>query len=250
VASLYRTLFAIGMFLITSCSRAHGVASGGQAVELLAQQHVPGGVLAVVRNGVVVDEGVWGSANLQLGVPVQRTTLFQLASVTKVFSAIALLSLEVEGKLHLEDPISKYLDGLPQAWQAVTLWQLVSHTSGLPDVIADPNKPLDDTELARSADEALAFAASKPNLSPAGSHFAYDQTNYVIVARIIERVSGTKFRNFLTARVLAGMAQTRWADAREILTGRADMNLQATDDPLPIAERAAKRYLPDLQPMF
>ncbi len=123
------------------------------AVSTLALQKVPGAAIAVVRKGKVLDEIIYGSANLQLDVPVSRQTRFQLASVTKVFSIIALLQLEQAGKLNLEDPVSKYLSDLPPSWRGVTLRELATHTSGLPDIIDSPNKPLSKEELSRSGEQ-------------------------------------------------------------------------------------------------
>jgi CubicO group peptidase (beta-lactamase class C family) len=191
---------------------------------VLTSQHVPGAAIAVVQDGKVLKEMIFGSANLQLGVPVQRSTKFQLASVTKVFSGIALLKLEQERKLNLDDPVSKYLSGLPTAWEQVTLRQLGSHTSGLPDIITDPNKPLSHNELNRSADEALWAAETQTANAPPGTRFQYDQTNYLIIKQIIEHVSGQAFREFVTAHVLRPlMSETSWGDARSIVSGRSDM---------------------------
>ncbi len=78
-------------------------------------------------------EIMYGRANLQLRVPVQRTTKFQLASVAKVFSIVALLKLEQDGKLNVDDPVSKYLSGLPKQWTDIKLRELATRTSGLPD---------------------------------------------------------------------------------------------------------------------
>jgi len=191
---------------------------------VLASQHVPGAAITVVRNGKVLKEILFGSANLQLEVPVRRETKFQLASVTKVFSVVGLLLLEQGGKLSLDDPVSKHLSGLPNQWGDVTLRELATHTSGLPDIIANPNKPLSQIELGRSADEALRDATTRPIAAPPGSRFQYDQTNYLLIMRVIEHVSGQSFREFLTAHVLQpAMPQTTWGDARSVVMGRSDM---------------------------
>lgn len=212
-------IFLLGAPGLSATDSAAAYARG-----VLSSQHVPGAAIAVIQDGKVLDEIVEGNANLQLSVPVNRTTLFQLASVTKTFSAVALMKLEQEGKLSLDDPISKYLTGLPQSWAQVTLRELATHTSGLPDVIANPNEPLSALELARSEDEALRSAASKDVIAPPGSRFQYDQTNYVLLKRVIERVSGMGFREFVTSHVLTdAMSRTSWGDARAIVPGRADM---------------------------
>ncbi|MGA8030150.1 MAG: serine hydrolase domain-containing protein [Bryobacteraceae bacterium] len=215
------------IFLCMTCE-VSGAPAGNSpdayARSLLTSQHVPGAAIAVVRDGVVLKEIIFGSANLQLGVPVQHATKFQLASVTKVFSVVALLKLEQDGKLSLDDPVSKYLSALPKQWGDVTLGELATHTSGLPDIVASPNQPLSEAELNRSADEALRDAATRPVSAPPGARFQYDQTNYLLLKRVIEHVSGQSFRQFVTTRVLnPPMPETSWGDARSIVPGRSDM---------------------------
>jgi CubicO group peptidase (beta-lactamase class C family) len=194
-----------------------------QIRESLAQQHVPGAAIAVVKEGKVVEEIVYGSASLQLNVPVQRQTVFQLASTTKVFTAVALFRLEQQGKLNLNDPVSKYLSGLPPAWGEVSLRELASHTSGLPDIISDPSKALTPEELRRSSDEALSVATKQPVSAPPGTRFQYDQTNYLLLKRVIEHVSGHNFRDFVKRNVLIDMPSTVWGDARTIIPERCEM---------------------------
>lgn len=190
----------------------------------LRRQHVPGAAIAVIKEGKVVEEITFGNANLQLNVPVTRMTVFQLASVTKVFTAAALMLLEKDGKLRMDDAVSKYLPGLPLSWSNVTLREMASHTSGLPDVIEDPNKPLSDDELRRSTGEALKFASSHPVAGLPGARFQYDQTNYVLLKEVVERISGQDFRSFVSSRILgAEMPHTLWGDGRAIVRGRADM---------------------------
>jgi CubicO group peptidase (beta-lactamase class C family) len=200
---------------------------------LMAHQ-VPGAAVALVRDGKVVKEVISGSANLQLSVPVQRSSVFQLASVTKIFTAITLLQLEQAGKLNLDDPLARYLPELPKEWESVTLGQLASHTSGLPDIIANSDKPLTDVELARSADDALKYAESNAIIAPPGSQFKYDQTNYLLLLRIIENVCQEAFRECVTSHLLkpTGMVRTSWGDARSLVSGRTDMYTALHGDPI------------------
>lgn len=132
--------------------------------------------------------------------------------------------MEQDRKLNLDDPVSKYLSGLPKQWTDVKRRELATHTSGLPDIIASPNRRLSEVELSRSADEALREAATRPVSAPPGSRFQYDQTNYLLLKRVIEHVSGQGFREFVTAHVLnPAMTNTLWGDGRSIVPGRSDM---------------------------
>ena len=147
--------------LVTSSCFADDAASR-YIREQLRLRHTPGAAVAVIRGGRVLEEVVYGSASLQLRVPVRRDTQFQLASVTKVFTGLALLVLEQNGRVSLDDQVGKYLTDLPGSWRNVSLRELAAHTSGLPDVIESPNRPLSPAELAQTEDQALQFAASKP----------------------------------------------------------------------------------------
>ncbi len=225
-----RCVLALSLLLATQCMAADD-AVDAYVKSLLKQQHVPGAAIAVIRDGKVIKEVISGSANLQLGIPVARSTVFQLASVTKIFTAVALMRLEQDGKLRLDDPVSKYLSDLPAAWSTVTLRELATHTSGLPDVIADPNQPLSKVELDRTDEEALRYASTREIVAPPGSRFQYDQTNYVLLKRVIEKVSGQSFRAFVTSRVLGtSMPRTSWGDARAIIPGRADLYTELAHD--------------------
>ncbi len=194
-------------------------------------QGVPGAAIAVIQDGRVVREVLHGYASVERKLPVRRSTLFQLASVTKVFTAITLMSLQHDGSLNLDDPVSKYLSGLPPPWRRVTLRELATHTSGLPDVIGSANVPLSATELARSETEALQFAGARDVLSAPGEQFHYDQTNYVLLKRIIEHVTGMEFRDVVATRILKpAMPNTTWGDARVSIRGRAEMYSQLKGD--------------------
>ncbi|HWA02131.1 MAG TPA: serine hydrolase domain-containing protein [Rhizomicrobium sp.] len=219
-----RLVFA-ALLAMASASPASADEFDGIADRALAARHVPGAAIAVVKDGRVAREKVAGSAELELGVPVTAATLFQLASITKLFTGVALGRLEQEGKLDLDEPVGRYLSGLPESWNGATLRELAAHISGLPDLVSDPDRPLSDEELGRSADEALAIAAKKPLPSAPGTGFLYDQTGYLLLSRVIEKVSGRPFRDAVRELVLvpAGMRRTDWADARRIVAGRAAM---------------------------
>lgn len=203
----------------------------GAVTSMLKSQHVPGAAIAAVKDGTVLKEIIYGDATLQLRVPVKRTTTFQLASVTRVFTAAALMKLEADGRVNLDDPVSKYLTGLPKEWANVNVRELATHTSGLPDLIASPNKPLTDEELNRTAEEALKFAESREIVAPPGARFQYDQTNYLLLQRIIERISGQGLREFVTTSVMhSSMPETVWGDARVMIPDRSDMYTELYHD--------------------
>src|SRR5688572_21534748 len=104
----------------------------------MAARHIPGLTVAVVKDGTVVLERGYGLANVEHGVPAEPTTIYQLASVTKQFTATAVMMLVEEGKLTLATPLRSVLPDVPAAWGEVTLAQLLTHTSGIPSYTSAP----------------------------------------------------------------------------------------------------------------
>ncbi|MEG1325726.1 MAG: serine hydrolase domain-containing protein, partial [Janthinobacterium sp.] len=101
----------------------------------MRERQIPGLQIAVIQRGQVVLARNFGLASLQYQVPVTDASLFSINSATKAFAGVAVMQLVQEGKIDLGAPIGQYLTGLPVAWQAVTVTQLLNHTSGLPDVL-------------------------------------------------------------------------------------------------------------------
>jgi CubicO group peptidase (beta-lactamase class C family) len=186
----------------------------------MAKRSIPGLAVAIVRNGKVEKVGTYGKASVEHDVPVTAGTPFQINSTTKSFAAVATLMLVEAGKFRLDDPIGTHLEGLPAAWRATTVRQLLNHTSGLPDVVDNPNS---GTMLARNAPDALKLLADKPLMFPAGTSWSYNQTNYMLLAMLIEKASGMPFERFCRERELAplGITTATFGDARAVVPGRA-----------------------------
>jgi CubicO group peptidase (beta-lactamase class C family) len=187
------------------------------AVEAIARTTIArrggaGIAMAVVRDGGEPRRFTLGKADLASGEPVTGATPFQLASTTKLFSSTAVLRLVADGKLGLDDAIGDRLDGLPDTWRAVTIRQLLSHTSGLPDVTRSTGE-LD--LVAGDWDHALPLIAGAPFRFRPGTGWAYTQTNYAILQRLVEHVSGAPFETFLDQRFFQplGMRHTFFPDA-------------------------------------
>ena len=194
----------------------------------MGRLHVPGLSLAVVKDGQVVYQQAYGLANVELNVPVTADTVFQIQSITKTFTATAVMMLVEDGKLALDNPIGKYLDGTPESWNAITLRHLLSHTSGIKDFINEPTASLriDVTEQ-----EVFDATAPRPlNFTP-GEKYAYSNTNYHLLAMIIRKVTGQSYADFLAERVFRplGMDHTRVQDLSALIPGRADGYLWRDD---------------------
>src|SRR5207244_330039 len=97
----------------------------------MTKRHIPGLSIAVVRRGEIVHTKGYGMADVELSVPATANTVYQIGSITKQFTATAIMMLVEEEKLSLDDPISRYLDNAPEAWKDVTVRHLLNHTSGI-----------------------------------------------------------------------------------------------------------------------
>lgn len=173
-----------------------------QAITTLVNQTQPGCSAAVAREGAVVWAGAAGLADLAAGTPVTTETRFDIASVSKQFTATAILMLQREGLLSVADPIGNYVDDLPDWADVVTLDQLIHHTSRIPDFWVE----LDDVGIGFSdpADqqETLEAIARETELEP-GTGYFYSNSNYVLLAEVVTRVSGLSLPDFLQQRIFA-----------------------------------------------
>lgn len=186
----------------------------------LATRRIPGMAVAVIRDGKVIINRGYGRASIEHAVPVTPATRFIIASTTKAWAATAVMMLVEQGKIGIDQPIGALLPGLPNAWQDVPVRRLLSHTSGLPDVMISPNT---GELFSHDRDSALAIAAGKPLDFPVGTQWAYNQTNYVLLGMIVDRVTGSSFMPWILEHVAAPLALTTpiFGDSRAVVAGRA-----------------------------
>ena len=188
----------------------------------MQERQIPGLQLAVIRHGKVVLSRNFGLASVQYQLPVTDASLFSINSATKAFTGVAVMQLVQQGKVDLAAPIGQYLAGLPAAWQAVTVTQLLNHTSGLPDVLDQRSGKLvgpqpDDAVTAWKAAQALPVEAAP------GQRYRYNQSNYVLLAQLIERQSGLSYVDFIARGQfdVAGMAHSGFGDAKDVVPNKA-----------------------------
>ncbi|HVE58470.1 MAG TPA: serine hydrolase, partial [Pyrinomonadaceae bacterium] len=163
----------------------------------------------------------FGIANLQDSVRVTNRSIFAINSCTKAFTGVAMMQLVEEGKVDLSAPVSRYLDELPEAWQSVTIRQLLTHISGLPDIL----RIIDSAPLgARFNEEAVwAKVKSLPMDFQTGERYSYNQTNYALLGKIIDKFSGKPFAQVFSERQfqIAGMTNTGFGDSRDVIPNMA-----------------------------
>ena len=189
-------------------------------------QHIPGLALGVYRNGEIVKAQGYGLANVELNVAVKPETIFQSGSVGKQFAATAVMMLVEEGKVGLDDAITKYFPGAPDTWNNIKVRNLLSHTSGLAEYESDertgPSGPfylrLDFTE-----DELLKKAEALPFDFQPGEKWSYRNTNYLLLGFLIRKVTGEFYGDYLHERIFKplGMNATRIISEADIIPNRA-----------------------------
>jgi CubicO group peptidase (beta-lactamase class C family) len=185
----------------------------------MASQKIPGVAVAVIRNGVPVTAQGYGLANVEHDVPVTRETIFQSGSVGKQFTSAAVMLLVEEGKIHLDDSLSRFFPDGPPAWKHITVRHLLTHTSGLPDY----TDGLIDYRRDYTEDDLRTFAYGlKPAFEP-GEKWEYSNTGYVLLGIIIHKVSGVFYGDLLRDRVFGplGMTTARVISEEDIVPHRA-----------------------------
>jgi CubicO group peptidase (beta-lactamase class C family) len=172
----------------------------------MQKRKIPGLELAIVRHGKIIKTGYYGLANIQDSIAVSSKTVFTINSITKAFVGVAALQLLEEGKLKLDSPISEYLKDIPETWKSVKVQQILSHTSGIPDLVDEEEAVM----IADNFDLAWKKVIVMPLDFKAGEEFRYNQTNYYLLGLIINKLSGMSFQEFITKNQLqkVGMEKT------------------------------------------
>lgn len=195
---------------------------------------IPGMQVAIVQKGKIVLNKSYGIANLQDNVPVDNQSIFAINSCTKAFTGVAVMQLVEEGKLDLSAPISQYIDSLPAQWQPVKIQQLLTHISGLPDILRIQD-PAGATNEARVWEKITAM----PMDFPTGEQFSYNQTNYVLLGKVISKLSGKPFAEVFKEKQfdVVGMPHTVFGDSRDIIPHYAPTyTFKKSIDGYPLAE--------------
>lgn len=171
--------------------------------EAMIDRHIPGLALAVIQDGVPVKVKGYGFSDMENKISVNPETIFQSGSIGKQFTATAILQLNKEGKLKLDDKISKYFSETPETWQNVTIRNLLTHTSGIPDYetanFLDLRKDYTEQEL-------LQFAKKLPLDFKPGEKWAYSNTAYVLLGILIHQLTGKFYGEILQEKIFTPLS--------------------------------------------
>jgi D-alanyl-D-alanine carboxypeptidase len=205
-----KIFLCLTIIFISICQTARAQTEPQIDAYLTAQMnkyHIPGLSLAVVREGRIVLRKGYGLANVELSVPATAESVYKIGSVTKNFTAAAVMILAEEGKITLDEKIARYLADVPNVPGAVTVRELLSHTSGIVDYTEIPGS----ARFARL--DRLPKEVVKPALEAAlrfipGEKYEYSNTNYILLGMIIERASGKAYGQFLAERIFQPLQMT------------------------------------------
>lgn len=183
------------------------------------------GSVLVAKGGKVAIEKGYGMANLELDAPNSPDTKFRLGSITKQFTSAAILQLEQQGKLSVSDTACKYFAECPDGWKAITIHQLLSHTSGIPSYTDNPDfmKP-QFMRIPLTPSEILLLSKDKPLEFQPGEKWKYDNSGYIFLGVIIEKVSGEKYADYLKKHIFGplDMADSGYDVSTLVLKNRAE----------------------------
>ena len=226
LVSLSRTVqsaaLCIGVFLVLSRAHAQSPAATAAVTDYvkaeMQHEHVPGLSLLVIRDGKVLRAEGFGLSNVELQVPVKPETVFQSGSVGKQFTTTAVMMLVEEGKVGLDDPLTKYFSDAPAAWKDVTVRELLSHTAGFGDYPKSFDYRKDWTEAAQ-----LKMLEATPLLFAPGTKWEYSNFGYMTLGILIHRITGEFYGDFLEQRIFQplGMTSTRIISEADIVPQRA-----------------------------
>jgi CubicO group peptidase (beta-lactamase class C family) len=207
---------------IAVLARAQDVSRMDQIVQSYVSAKTFMGTVLVARGGDVLFSKGYGMANLEWDIPNSPSTKFRLGSVTKQFTAASILLLEERGKLKVEDPVKKYMPDAPAAWDKITIFHVLTHTSGIPSFTGFPDykqtEPFETTPeklVARFRDKPLDFQP--------GEKWSYSNSGYVLLGYLIEKISGQSYATFVQENIFTplGMKDSGYDSNSKIIPHRA-----------------------------
>jgi CubicO group peptidase (beta-lactamase class C family) len=210
------------LFLLTAAGFSQDPARLEQIVQsYVAGDHFMGTVLVAKGDQVILSKG-YGSANLEWNVPNTPSTKFRLGSITKQFTAASILLLEERGKLKVDDPVKKYVPDAPPAWDKITIFNLLTHTSGIPNFTGFPDYATTEA-LPSPAEKTIARFRDKPLDFEPGSKYSYSNSGFVLLGYLVEKISGESYEKFLQENIFTplGMKDSGYDSNSDVIARRA-----------------------------
>lgn len=212
--------------LVLGTAHAQGAAYADKAAAVIhpyVQSDLFSGAILVAKDGQPLYRKAFGFANREWSIPNTLDTRFRIGSVTKQFTAAAILQLVERGQLKLDDPISNYYTSAPSSWQKITIHHLLTHTSGIPDYVALPDFPSKLSMADRTPEEVIQLIQNEPTEFEPGTQFAYNNTGYVLLGYVIQKVTGKTYEQYFKENIFGplGMRDTGYDNSETIISRRA-----------------------------
>ena len=214
--------YVLAAFLLMTTGYAQDPSRMDQIVQYYVSNNQFMGTALVARGDQVLFSKGYGSANLEWNVPNTPSTKFRLGSITKQFTAASILLLEERGKLKIEDPIRKYLPDMPAAYDKVTIYNVLTHTAGIPNFTNSPDyaklRPFPHTPV-----QIVALFRDKPLEFAPGKKMSYSNSGYILLGYLIEKISGQSYQDFVQKNIFTplGMKDSGYDSNSAIIPHRA-----------------------------
>ena len=221
---IFKTVNSILLLTITLFSQQVLAQNTADSIDIfikekMNQLKIPGLQLAIIKNGKLDKLSNYGFANIEHQVPTNSKTTFSINSMTKAFVGVAIMQLQEQGKLNINYPISSYISDIPENWKSITIKQLLSNVSGLPNNIDEKEQVLGDGLESKNWE----MVKKLPMEFKSGEKFSYNQTGYYILGRIINSLSGRHFTQFIEENQFkpCQMTSTRFGNSNDIVPNNA-----------------------------
>ena len=206
-------------------SASNATADVGRMEEVIqsfvAKKQFMGSVLVARGSDILLDQG-YGFANLEWKIPNSPKTKFRIGSITKQFTAASILLLQERGKLNVNDPVKKYMPDAPAVWGKITIFNLLTHTAGIPNFTSFPDYPSIEP-FAKTPEQLIALFRDKPLDFEPGEKWKYSNSGYVLLGYLIEKISGQKYEQFVQENIFKplGMADSGYDLNAAVIQNRA-----------------------------
>src|SRR5688572_17307322 len=215
---LFSFLLVLALFCLPAVAQDYAARADAFVNAFVEQKKFMGAVL-VAQDGKPVLRKGYGFANVEWEIPNTPDTKFRLGSITKQFTALAILQLAEAGKLSLDDPAKKYYSDAPPAWDKVTVHHLLNHTSGIPSYTSIPNFFRDKARDPLKPAEIVKLTQDKPLEFEPGEKMIYSNSGYVLLGHIIEKASGEEYADYMRKHIFEplGMKNTGYDMQKTII---------------------------------
>jgi CubicO group peptidase (beta-lactamase class C family) len=216
------SFFLISFFILNTTNAQDLESQVDQLLEAKYKSNEPGATALISKNGEVIYRKAFGSANLELGIAMSPENVFEIGSITKQFTAISILMLEEQGKLKVEDEITKYIPDYPTLGKTITIHNLLNHTSGIKSYTGMQSF-MKHARTDMTPTELIDVFKNEPMDFDPGESYAYNNSGYILLGHIIEVITGNSYADFIENNIFKklGMKSSHYGSMTKLIPNRA-----------------------------